>query len=149
MADAIYKNALAYSGLTPTSYEALLGAITHWQSNLAMARANKIFEIDRESCALCRLYNTTDIPVWERCEGCPVWVDTGRQFCRDTPWHTVFRLREINLYEVDVGKDLVAAVEAELFYLKSLLPSGLLWGLSERLNKFCQKSSESKMTSGD
>ncbi len=98
--------------------KALKASIVKWEKNLARAIAedNGSIGIGSDSCPLCHEYHCYD------CDGCPVFEQGGGYVCRGTPYDDVVRaLQHEDFPRVDQPA-LVAACQAEVDFLKSLLP---------------------------
>jgi len=89
-----------------------------------------------KNCPLCRMFhsemNRTVLPS-HCCEGCPVYLKTGKRYCIDTPYTSVHRIRMwVAISEADIGygkkeeraKEFVRACEEEIEFLKSLISGG-------------------------
>lgn len=101
--------------MNPKTLEALKESIVHWEDNLAAAIARRAIHIRADSCALCKTYNRA---FCDACVGCPVLESTGVQYCNNSPWQKVKHIKNYG----GTTEDLVAAVQDELDFLKSLLP---------------------------
>ena len=91
---------------------ALEGSIAKWQAIVDGTG------IDRgtENCPLCEMFYA------RRCGGCPVMERTGRPFCADSPykqWSASYGFGQ----GIGRSKHLKAAAEAELAFLRELLPT--------------------------
>lgn len=93
--------------------KALRASIAHWID----IRDTDSKSIGGSGCALCRLfnYNTTFC-----CKGCPVSKRSGAIYCRNTPYSDY-----VNINHQDEAAR-VAAAQAEIDFLISLLPEGEL-----------------------
>jgi hypothetical protein len=97
--------------------EALRGSIAKWERVVAEGTDGTQWK----DCPLCLLF-------WDDyCRGCPVMNATGWSVCRGSPFSAYDRAREEYFETVDgpsVGRypPVVAAAQAELDFLKSLLP---------------------------
>lgn len=83
--------------------EALKGSIRHWEQ----VATDLTQPTGPMSCALCHLFYFDG----NRCVGCPVFEKTGAPTCRSSP------------YETFIGNPTVENAQAELRFLKSLLPN--------------------------
>jgi hypothetical protein len=90
---------------------ALNGSIKHWKDNVKLAKAGCEININSDNCHLCNSFGYN-------CENCPVFIKTRRTICSGTPYHNVADL----VTSCITGKRLINACEAELKFLKSLLP---------------------------
>ena len=98
---------------------ALEESIAHWER----IRDGKEAELGTANCALCQTFYDV------RCIGCPVREASRRSSCDDTPyvhWDTLMR-RKYKYCERRIAEtpDEVAAAQAELDFLRSLLPKEL------------------------
>ena len=93
--------------------EALKASIRHWEENLATDDPGKA-STHAFYCALCRLFSDDD------CAGCPV-AEAVAENCWDTPFSAASR--GINKWRAG-GPKPVAEIQAEIDFLKSLLPEG-------------------------
>lgn len=105
--------------------EALRLSITHWEENLAAAKAGEEFSIYDTECALCAEFAKESTTVRGNyttvCHGCPVKESSGKHCCQGTPWNRVRNLMPgKGFHSGDLN--LISAVEAELNFLRSLLP---------------------------
>jgi hypothetical protein len=96
--------------------EALEASIKHWQDNLA-ADSPADVSVQEGDCALCRAF--IDLG----CRGCPVFRKTERKFCKGSPYVDACKaLKEWK--SGDFGRRVFTiAAQAELDFLRSLLPS--------------------------
>ena len=103
--------------MTPETLRALRTSITHWEENLTVNSPDDV-DYGSDSCALCAHF------IQNNCEGCPVEEKTGQWRCQDSPYEDV--LKAIETWEenptVENSKKVKIAVQAELDFLKSLLP---------------------------
>ena len=95
--------------------EALKASIAKWEARLdGVYRAPTI-----TGCPLCAVYYSM-VRDGERCEGCPVFLHTGRMGCSGTPVDDYGAL--CNRGGTAEGRaDLIAAAAAEVAFLKSLI----------------------------
>lgn len=89
--------------------EALEKSIAHWEE---VVREPKDTPFGSDHCALCGVYYDYE----EGCEGCPVRIVTGEDYCRKTPFCDFEYAFEMECGE----KTLRNAAQAELDFLKSL-----------------------------
>jgi hypothetical protein len=85
---------------------ALKASIKHWQENLRLYKKGLSFDYGASACALCRLFK-------HECSLCPVKGCTGI----DTFWYNAACQNE-----KPVTPSGINAIEAEINFLKSLLP---------------------------
>lgn len=106
--------------------EALRGSIAKWERVVSEGRDGTQWK----DCPLCEKF-------WERnCAGCPVSERTGQKMCRGSPFVEYDEARDAFLaedQESDPGRapDVIAAAQAEVDFLKSLLPSEAQTALKE------------------
>lgn len=86
------------------------------------------FLVSASACPLCRIYNTLDKRVNRiACRGCPVYNETGEQFCVGSPFEAIDDILEYNNDGEDVSLDtwneLRDLILKEIAFLKSLLPN--------------------------
>lgn len=103
--------------MTPKALRALHSAIAHWEENLASAPDGVSVGVRR--CALCNLF------LQEACEGCPVAEATGQTRCNNSPYMGVLDALDIwdSEQSEDNSQNVKQAVQAELDFLKSLVPA--------------------------
>lgn len=92
--------------------EALKGSIEKWEKIVAGTDKDR----GRMNCPLCQLFHPAYMrrPAGgELCDGCPVKAASGRSFCCGTPY---------DCYVTAGGEDKTKAAQAELDFLRSLLP---------------------------
>lgn len=97
---------------------ALKGSIEKWEKIVAGTGGDD----GADNCPLCQLFNNDETE--EMCAGCPVAKKTGLDGCSGTPypdWGEHFRGILRYPFVADT-KEKVAAAEAELAFLRSLLP---------------------------
>lgn len=94
------------------TYRALQGSISKWKRIVdGVGRDDGCY-----NCPLCHLFHSTvNETVMDDCVGCPVWEATGDVYCFATP--------HFNYCHTQTPEDLRHA-EAELLFLKSLVPAG-------------------------
>ena len=102
---------------------ALRGSIAHWENNLAAKSPAEVSTRWRD-CPLCVSFIERDEDWGSGCRSCPVYAFTGEQYCHETPFEAAENALE-NWSEDMPGSeaDWQAAAQAELDFLKSLLPS--------------------------
>lgn len=89
---------------------ALKGSIKKWQDIVDGIGVDK----SASNCPLCLLFIDDD------CNGCPVMRRTGATYCEETPYYDArLTIGYAQLVKTDVQR---AAAQAELDFLKSLLP---------------------------
>ncbi|WP_395454695.1 hypothetical protein ACHMW5_13490 [Azospirillum melinis] len=112
--------------------EALHLSIAKWGMNANTARRSRenkwivrfgalatrtVIGVGHQDCALCKLFYRPG----HRCEGCPISAKVGRSGCAGTPYDVIFDMIEAGEFVAD--EKLVAACEAEVAFLRSLLPA--------------------------
>lgn len=97
--------------------EALRGSIRKWEGIVAGTEE----DLGHDNCALCQLFYKFDDP--STCVGCPVMAATGERYCEGTPYHDYRPGEEDRDGNVMSATALKAAAQAELDFLKSLLPT--------------------------
>lgn len=97
---------------------ALKASIRHWEANVR-AKTRMDASIGETGCALCVEF------IKGNCSGCPVKAKTGRSFCLRTPHHAA-RSAWVTWGQSDAKSEDAwrKAAQAELDFLKSLLPEG-------------------------
>lgn len=110
---------------------ALKGSIEKWRK----IRAGRLIDRGTENCPLCLIFHSegeNGVPDL-RCKGCPVALRIGRPHCNDTPYvdwvmaapdrgRDGFIRRSIPPEGYPGRKAAIAAAQAELDFLRSLLP---------------------------
>lgn len=100
--------------------EALKKSIEHWDWNSKAEKPEDV-RVGRTYCALCDLF-------WlYACEGCPVLAKTTRKGCSLTPYETALDEYQVWIDNPEYSgfrRHFKAAAQAELDFLKSLLPEG-------------------------
>lgn len=101
------------ASMPPETLEALRGSIAKWEAIVAGTGE----DLGPENCALCQEFITND------CEGCPVYQATQRVYCMSTPYG--YYTEGWKAFHIEGRKDidLTALAQAELDFLKSLLPA--------------------------
>jgi hypothetical protein len=90
---------------------ALQGSIEKWEAIVAGAGKDE----GMENCPLCQRFCSDDLSVSDgACGGCPVMEKTGKRLCWDTPYGE---------YSIGATRGTVEAAQAELDFLRSLLPA--------------------------
>jgi hypothetical protein len=95
--------------------KALRASIEKWERN---TEAQTLEDINTKpsSCALCNMFAPChDYHTW--CDGCPVYLRTGKQNCKSTPYFAVKKARDSDNFEAAI-----LACKDEVEFLKSLLP---------------------------
>ncbi len=94
---------------------ALKASIAKWERNV---QAEKLEDarIDVRSCPLCRLF------FYARCVGCPVADAVNNTVCDDTPYENASEAWYNWVIGIATASDFRAAAQAEVDFLKSLLP---------------------------
>ena len=91
---------------------ALQGSIEKWRQ----IEAGTLEDCGIHNCPLCREF------FMKSCDGCPIYTETGRRFCRGTPYDAWIEATEFG--SVANTPELVALARAEREFLESLLPKG-------------------------
>lgn len=105
--------------MTPETLEALKASIAKWERNAVAETADDIV-IGPRDCPLCEAFNKPK----KRCAGCPVAEKAGQPYCDGTPYSSV-QFAKFNWFSrgtISAKKKAIAAVQAEVAFLKSLLP---------------------------
>lgn len=100
---------------TPEVREALEASIKHWEENRDVSTPIDV-SYSSEDCALCQLF------FYNHCIGCPIQERTGRALCEDTPYEDAVDAHSAWKNGYASQKDFQAAAQAEVDFLKSLLP---------------------------
>ena len=89
-------------------------SIAHWER----IRDGKEPELGVANCALCKSF------ISGGCVGCPVREFSGKPGCEGTPYVVWAHLTEVpnKLYRIAETPEEIAAAQAELDFLRSLLP---------------------------
>ena len=103
--------------MDPATLEALKGSIEKWEEIVAGTGEDQ----STANCPLCKMFFENE------CIGCPVYKTTGAPHCDDTPYQT--KWWPLVAYDEDYPKvnsnqRRLNAAQAELDFLKSLLPDG-------------------------
>lgn len=96
---------------------ALKASIKHWEENVAAVVPNEA-STGPEECALCQEFNNSR----DGCDGCPVAKHTEETLCDGSPYEladTALRKWQNGL---GTREQWQSAAQAELDFLKSLLP---------------------------
>ena len=102
--------------MTPVAEKALRASIAHWERNVAAETPDEA-GIGSRHCRLCAEYTAGG------CIGCPVSIKTGHMLCAGSPYDTtVIALPAWRLQPTSMRVEWKAAAQAELDFLKSLLP---------------------------
>lgn len=104
--------------MTPKVREALEASIKHWEKNRDVLTPSDV-SYSPENCALCQLFFYGHP---NRCIGCPIRGRTGRPLCEDTPYEDAVNARNDWKNGYASQEDFQAAAQAEVDFLKSLLP---------------------------
>jgi len=91
--------------------QALEGSIDKWEAIVAGTGVDR----GRHNCPLCRLFYILG------CKGCPVYLKTGAQNCRKTPYER-WKIHGYRLYGCSTieGTKIMEMARDELEFLKSL-----------------------------
>jgi len=93
---------------------ALRGSIAKWR-RVVNCEEGTSYALEWRTCPLCvEFYSMAEE---QCCNGCPVMKRTGLSHCRGTPYASFSKA-------LDNPTRLIAAAEAELAFLRSLLPPG-------------------------
>lgn len=92
---------------------ALKGSIAKWEGIAAGACE----DLGAINCPLCQAFMMKH--PFGSCAGCPIMERTGQPVCRDTPYEHFISIDRPNKKR---GKNYFAAAQAEVDFLKSLLP---------------------------
>lgn len=104
--------------MSKRTLSALKASIRHWEENAAASTPQGV-HIYGDRCPLCALY-----AIHGSCSAtCPVKGATGKNNCEGSPWEVA---RDAFWKRKDGGKRITfrAAAQAEVDFLKSLLPKG-------------------------
>lgn len=115
--------------------KALQASIKHWEENVAAKHPDDA-KLGMRSCALCHMFAVNKSP---GCVGCPVYAVTGLRSCENTPYQNAtdakFLWEEIVDHDKeyltdpreieDAKAEWVKAAQAEVDFLKGLLPDGI------------------------
>jgi hypothetical protein len=98
--------------------KALEESIAKWEQNVEYAKISEFdkIQISWKDCPLCSLYYNQE----DNCVGCPVYNNTGRRRCLNTPYHDV--VSYIKTTRTCSAHIITKACQAEVDFLKSLLP---------------------------
>jgi len=100
--------------------KALKASIKHWEENLATDDPFSA-RFSSHHCPLCKIFLIFTTLYSAECRGCPIKITTGKDLCQETPWDDA--MNGINKWR-DGGPKPVAEIQAEIDFLKSLLPEG-------------------------
>lgn len=92
--------------------KALRGSIAKWEKIVS----GDAEDMGAENCPLCKLF------VEDFCDGCPVRKESGVPGCIQTPWHRWAKAQNQRFHWTANTKRRKKLAQAELDYLKSLLP---------------------------
>ena len=106
--------------------QALLESIQHWE-RLANGESEKGEWTGPDDCSLCKMFAEWHRGYELNCEGCPVYEKTGEHGCWNTPHERMSDLcntaqTEIEMERLKDTTEFYVAAQAELEFLKSLLP---------------------------
>ncbi len=105
--------------MSRATLRALKASIRHWQDNVE-AEMPQQASTGESGCALCANF------IAEECQGCPVKQKTGRKYCDRSPYRRA-RAAYVKWAEYNSlvnHTKFRAAAQAELDFLRSLLPTG-------------------------
>ena len=98
---------------------ALRGSIAKWEKIAAGTGVDKA----TQNCPLCKIFNNDDSAETDlQCKGCPVMAATHQWGCLNTPYEQWSKLMKNRITRGVLTKDDRIAAQAELEFLKSLLP---------------------------
>jgi hypothetical protein len=108
--------------------EALRGSIAKWEGIVDGTMTDE----GPFNCPLCRRFNDRK-GVSNDCQGCPVMARTGHRGCLESPYQTYDDyIEHCDWNDIPIDKSHAKALaQAELDFLKSLLPSEALPALKE------------------
>lgn len=98
--------------------EALRASIKHWEENVAADCIDAV-SVMSDNCALCQMFCDR----YGSCEGCPVADRTEEDSCQGSPWGAAYDALHKWKYGKGSHKGFRKAAQAELDFLKSLLPT--------------------------
>lgn len=98
--------------MAPATLEALQGSIAKWERVVREG----VLGTQWTDCPLCKLFIDN-----KSCGGCPVAAATGESSCYSTPYVT-YKHAYQNADDNGRDQNVIAAAQAELDFLKSLLP---------------------------
>src|SRR5690348_14984499 len=98
--------------------KALKGSIRKWERIVAGHGTDE----GVDNCPLCKLFYGSDDTDEPYCDGCPIRTITGRAFCLGSPYERWADMFHFGMTRSVVDKDTLVAAQAELDFLKSLLP---------------------------
>ena len=115
---------------------ALVSSISYWEEIVACKKAST----GRDGCPLCLIFMETN------CQGCPIYISTGKVSCSDTPYNEFYKYAKKTPYFGVAGKVAVSDYESKklavkmLDYLKKLLDADTVtYSIGDR---FRRESSE-------
>ena len=96
--------------------------IKHWEENLEKAKNAQLPALGRNYCLYCKVYSNST-----GCGRCPIKAKTGENYCSGTPYYRVtFEAKMVKRRQLSgvlhciIWKNLIAAIEKELEFLRSL-----------------------------
>ncbi len=99
------------------TFQALKASIEKWERNARVERREDVL-IDADDCPLCQLFFSVG------CVGCPVAEAVYDTHCNNTPFQAAVKVWFTWDYGTATAADFRAAAQAEVEFLKSLLPEG-------------------------
>jgi len=100
----------------PKTLKALKASIAKWGRNAKVKDPDK-YLLDSDDCPLCGMFYRNN------CEGCPVYLKTGKWACGGTPYSAAHKAWSFWDEGGENGMEAAhAAARAEVAFLQSLLP---------------------------
>lgn len=96
--------------------EPLEQSIAVWVKKLDVQHPNDP-NLGANACPLCQVYYATP---YDRCDGCPVKLRTGRSSCIGSPYHRVADAKDLAVQGLMPLTELKQAIQKEIDFLKSL-----------------------------
>lgn len=106
--------------MTPETLEALKGSIKKWEAIVDGTGE----DTGANNCPLCQLFAHGDTPLDDVCKGCPVEKATGHTSCHNSPYSDWLA----TVCDPEHDQPSLAAAQAELDFLRSLLPKPQMTG---------------------
>lgn len=105
--------------MSPKTLKALKASIKHWEENVA-AETPQGAGVRGDKCALCQKFASN------YCSGCPVFKKTLKRGCDGTPYFRAYDAYYAwkKAQDDDHKAEWCKAAQAEVVFLKSLLPRG-------------------------
>lgn len=89
---------------------ALVSSISYWEEIVACKKAST----GRDGCPLCLIFMETN------CQGCPIYISTGKVSCSDTPYNEFYKYAKKTPYFGVAGKVAVCDFESKKLAEKML-----------------------------